>query len=351
MVSFDGKSVGSDAPIFLMADLGLTNGGDLSRSKALIDIACDAGADAVKFQMIGPDFLLGDRTVEYTYPILSGELVTENMYSMFKGLEYSLDEWAEIKSYAEERGLTFICTAHFFEAVERLEKLGVLIHKICTWSATHKRLVEAIGRTKKPLMLDTGVFDIRSFEQLLSWYRGAGGDQLLVLHDFHTNQQEEMNFKSIPFLKETYDFPVGYTPQGRDYDKDFMAVGLGADILEKRLTIDRGIPNNGHIKALNPAEFKDWVRRIRGLEVSLGQHGIFPTKQDELDAQIYFKSLYAKETLPVGTILKDQHLCAKRPGTGLSAKYIDEIIGAVVVSEIAAGEMIELSDLDVKMCF
>ena len=88
MVSFDGKSVGGDAPIFLMADLGLTNGGDLSRSKALIDIACDAGADAVKFQMIGPDFLLGDRTVEYTYPILSGELVTENMYSMFKGLEY-----------------------------------------------------------------------------------------------------------------------------------------------------------------------------------------------------------------------------------------------------------------------
>ena len=55
-----------------------------------------------------------------------------------------------------------------------------------------------------------------------------------------------------------------------------MAVGLGADILEKRLTIDRGIPNNGHIKALNPAEFKDWVRRIRGLEVSLGQYGIFP---------------------------------------------------------------------------
>ena len=91
------------------------------------------------------------------------------------------------------------------------------------------------------------------------------------MHDFHTNRQEEMNFKSIPFLKETYDFPVGYTPQGRDYDKDFMAVGLGADILEKRLTIDRGIPNNGHIKALNPAEFKDWVRRIRGLEVSLGQ--------------------------------------------------------------------------------
>ena len=81
-------------------------------------------------------------------------------------------------------------------------------------------------------MLDTGVFDIRSFEQL---YLGIGvlvEIQLLVLHDFHTNRQEEMNFKSIPFLKETYDFPVGYTPQGRDYDKDFMAVGLGADILK-----------------------------------------------------------------------------------------------------------------------
>lgn len=350
VVNFEGKSVGDDAPVFLMADLGLTNGGDLSRAKALIDIACDGGADAVKFQMIGPDFLLGDRTVEYTYPILSGELVTENMYSMFQGLEYSLDEWSEIKSYAEERGLSFICTAHFFEAVDRLETLGVSIHKICTWSATHKRLVEAIGRTGKPLMLDTGVFDIRLFEQLLSWYKGAGGDQLLVLHDFHTNLQEEMNFRSIPFLKEMYGFPVGYTPQGRDYDKDFMAIGLGANILEKRLTIDRGIPNNGHIKALNPTEFKDWVRRVRDLELSLGQYGIFPTKQDEIDAQKYFKSLYAKTTLPVGTILKDEHLCAKRPGTGLSAKYIDEIIGAVVVSEISAGEMIHSSDLNIKIC-
>lgn len=344
-VAVGNKVIGDGHPIYIMADVGLTNGGDIERTMRLIDTAAELGVDAVKFQMIGPETLLGDKSVEYTYPTLKGDPVTENMFEMFKGLSYSEEQWVSIANYTREKGLEFVCTSHYMGAVPILERIGVNIHKICTWSVTHKRLVQEIGKTGKPLMLDTGASTAAELSELFAWHGAAGGRGVVILHDFHTTARNEMNFRAIPYMKRNYAAPVGYTPQGRDSDMDFMAIGLGANILEKRITLDRATPKNGHIKALEPDEFKDWLLRVRELETSLGMPTVLPTKIDLEQTQRYFKSLYSKVDISEGTVFTDEHLEARRPGTGISARLVDDVCGRRAAREIPKETLLSWNDL------
>lgn len=321
------KNIGDGHPIYIMADLGLTNGGDIERTFQLVNIAASMGVDAIKFQMIGPDNLLGDKTIEYTYPTLNDGSKTENMYSMFSKLNYTNEEWLKIANYVRSKGLEFICTAHTIEALPILEEINVNVHKICTWSMTHKRLIQAIGKTGKPLMLDTGMFTTQTLAKTLDWHIQSGGRGSLILHDFHTKNNTQMNFKAIPFMKSFFGSPVGYTPQGRDNDMDFMSIGLGVNILEKRLTVDRSIPENGHIKALEPDEFANWIKRVKELEQTLGYSTVLPTDDDRDTSAWAFKSLFLNCELKAGEIIKDSMLSARRPGDGISAADVDAVAG------------------------
>lgn len=346
VVNIGDRAVGDGEPIYIMADLGLTNGGNMDSAFELIDTACALGVDAVKFQMIGAETLLGDKSVEYTYPTLNDGLVTENMFDMFKELSYTELEWAEIARYVRSKGLEFICTAHYMEAVPILERLKVSIHKICTWSMTHKRLIQSIGRTGKAMMLDTGAFTTQTLGRTLDWHKSCGGRGALILHDFHTTDVDEMNFRAIPYMKKQYRCPIGYTPQGADYDMDFMAIGLGANILEKRLTLNRATPKNGHIKALDPKQFEGWLNRVRTLESAMGVGGVFPTKADMEQSTKFFKSLYLKSSASKGDEITDEMLEARRPGTGIPASMIDEVIGRRMVCSKAAETILEWSDIE-----
>ena len=328
------KFIGDGHPIYIMADLGLTNGGDIKRTFQLIDILAEIGVDAVKFQMIGPETLLGDKTAEHTYPTLKNGPKTENMLSMFQKLSYTDDQWKSIKKHADEKGLEFICTSHHMGAVPLLEEMGVNVHKICTWSMTHKRLIQLIGKTGKALIMDTGAFTTKTLNDTLDWHQQAGGQGAIILHDFHTDDVSEMNFRAIPYLKNQFGYPVGYTPQGRDQDMDFMSIGLGANILEKRITLDRSIPENGHIKALDVEEFKAWFKRVKELEKAMGTAAVMPTKTDLLQSKKYFKSIYTKVDVKEGQLITDEMLEARRPGDGIPANLIDEVIGRYASADI-----------------
>lgn len=342
--------IGDGLPIYIIADVGLTNGGDIDRTFKLIDIASEIGVDAIKFQMIGPDTLLGDKSAVYTYKTLYDGSITENMYDMFSALNYTESEWAKIFEYTKFKKMEFICTSHYFGAVEILERIGVSVHKICTWSLTHKRLIQQIGKTNKPMLLDTGACDELMLNRTIEWYKSYGGTSPIILHDFHTTNVEEMNFKSIPYLKKIYNCPVGYTPQGIDYDMDFLSIGIGANLLEKRLTVDRGIAKNGHIKALEPKEFKNWFDRVRLLEKALGREAIIPTKDDIKQSKKYFKSMYFKKSINAGDIILDTHLESRRPGNGICASQVDNVIGKKINIDKKPGDMLftkELSDCKV----
>lgn len=340
-VNIGKHEIGEGRPIFIMADLGLTNGGDLVRAKQLIAAAADIGVDAVKFQMIDAEKLLGDRTVEYTYPTLQDGPRTENMLEMFKGLEYSDAEWAEITATARGYGLDIIITSHYEGAVSRVNALDLSINKICTWSLSHRRMIEMLAENGKPLMFDTGTITQYELLKLEDVYRKAGGGPLIVLHDFHTVEEKDMNFRAFEVYRRL-GMVAGYTPQGRSDWLDYMSVGVGAKVLEKRLTLSRSTPANGHLKAHEPDEFKDWLANVRRCETALGRPVIEPTRSDRRDAKTYYKSAYLLRDVVAGVPIKQEDLEFKRPGSGISSFDVTErLIGLPYPRDFKAGELLE----------
>lgn len=326
-------------PVFIIADLGLTCGGDLERSLMLIEEASRLGVDAVKFQMIDSDELLGDKTVEYTYPTLKNGNITENMYEMFLGLEFTDQEWKQIKTHCQRFNLELIVTCHVESAVERIEKLDLKVNKICTWSLSHYRMIANLAKNHKPLILDTGTINTCELEHLKSFYQEHGGGQLYILYDFHTNKLEQMNFSSISSLIKS-GYEVGYTPQGRKDWLDYMAIGLGAKFLEKRLTLSREISENGHWKAHNPEDFQVWIRNIRECCASLGDGILKASDQDLEDAKKYYKSAYLSCDVNEGQLISEDHFVFKRPGLGISSmKILTDYIGKSYKASFAKGQL------------
>ena len=209
-------------------------------------------------------------------------------------------------------------------------------------------MIQAIGKTRKPLLIDTGVLDINKTDKIFNWHKNSGGKGFLVLHDFHTSKIKEMNFNSIPFIKERYDCPVGFTPQGREDKFDYLSIGLGANILEKRLTISRSIPKNGHWKSLEPKEFEKWINNVRDCEKALGAYTIKPTKTDLKQSKIYFKSLFSKVNIKENQIIEENMLLSMRPGNGISVEDIDKIIGSKARKNIRKKAKLKMKNLKIK---
>jgi len=325
----------------IIADIGLTCGGDLKRSLELIDIAGNLGVDAVKFQMINAEELLGDKNVTYTYPTLFDGDVTENMYEMFLRLEFTDDDWVLIKERCDSNSLDLIVTAHVESAVDRLNKLNLSSNKICTWSLNHYRMIRSLAKNGKPLIIDTGTINLEQLIDLEKFYKKNGGGDLIVLFDFHTKNKTEINFLAIKKLI-SLGFHVGYTPQGREDWLDYMAIGLGTTIIEKRLTLSRGIKENGHWKALEPDEFKEWQKNITECFSALGDEHLKATSQDIEDSKKYYKSAWLLKDVYEGESILESDFEFKRPGIGVgSDKILKEYCNLKYKRAYKKGEMFE----------
>lgn len=339
-VKIGSKKIGPGYPIFVVADLGLTCGGDIHETMELIEISAEIGVNAVKFQMLDADALLGDKDVTYTYPTLLNGHQTENMYTMFKGLEFSDTQWAAIRDKAYEKNLEMIVTAHYEGAVSRINRLDLPINKICTWSLSHQRLLRLLAANGKDLVIDMGTIDEAELLELHSFYVDNGGGQVVILHDFHTENASESNFRALSRY-ENLGFVYGYAPQGRKDWLDYMAVGQGISIIEKRLTLDRERPRNGYWKALEKEEFINWLANLRECEKSLGTSEIKPTLKDLEQAKKYYKSAWLNQDVNEGDLIKEDHFIFKRPGTGiLSGRITNFYCGKRYTKFHKKGEML-----------
>ncbi len=343
-VAVGNRIIGTGNPLFLIADMGLTHDGDVEKALEITRQAAAIGTDAVKIQVVDYDMLMADRTAKYTYQTADGPR-EETLYDIFRKIWLEPDEIKAIADLTRELGIELIATSDYEPAVDVLEDVGVSCHKIDTWSATHKRLVQRIGETGKPMMLDMGYSTQHGLGQMLDWFQMAGGHGALILHDFRTDDTAEMNFRNIPHLQQTFGYPVGFTPQGRDERLDFMAIGLGIEFLEKRITLDRNTIANGHFKALDVEEWAAWAESVRFLEKALGNPAPEPPQSDLANAKKFLKSLYAARDIKAGEKFTDADLHSRRPGNGVPSDTIDAVIGRPALRDIAAGEMLKADDI------
>jgi len=342
-IKIGSKRIGDGHPVFCIAEAGTTANGDLNTAKELIHVAAEAGFDAVKFQTIDPE-QLSDRTVVYRYKTLAGE-AQENMYEMFKSLVFSPEQWLELADTARKAGILFFSTIDYPAGVDMLLTCEVPAFKIGSWDVTFDQLLARVAATGKPIVFDLGPATLEDVAHLISVCQAYGNTQLLPLHDFHTALPSEMNMRTISFLKRTLRGPAGFSSPGRNDDLDLMAVALGANVLEKRITLRRDSAGHHHVLCLEPHECRPWLDRIRFAEQALGNEGIFPSEADLCDAREYFRSLATCAPVTKGDTFSWKNLDAKRPGTGIPLRHANLILGRQAKRDIPANTLLTWSDL------
>ena len=277
-VSIGSRVIGGGRPAYVIAEIGLNHNGDVDLAKRLIDVAADAGADAVKFQK---------RTPEIATPAHMRDIPRETPWGTMTYLEYRYrvefdrDQYIEISDHAMLRGLEWFASPWDEPSVAFLEDLGVHAHKVASASLTDHGLLRALRDTGKTVILSTGMSTIEEIDDAIEV---LGTDRLLLMHATSTYPMEpaEANLRMIPSLRDRYPgVPVGYSGHERGLQISLAAVALGAVAVERHITLDRTMWGSDHAASLEPTGLQHLVRDIRVIESALGD-GVKRVYESEL---------------------------------------------------------------------
>ncbi len=338
------KIIGDGHPVFISVEVGTTCNGDLDASLAMIDAAADAGADAIKFMIIGPEYFMSDRNVVYEYECASGQR-RENMFEMFSGLTFTTKEWQTIAARCRKRGIIFGATVDYLPGVNLAVELETQFLKLSSWDTANVSLIRKMAQTGLPLQIDTGPTTAGDIDKMIGWVRCEELQDVILVHCSHAKEPSGINVKSVPYMKNVFACPVGYSADDRDHVPELAAISLGANLIEKRLTLDRTHEGHHHIKALEPDEFAEWVQMVRRCEAMLGENAIRPSEEDLRQKKMYFVSVVANTDINAGTTINERMLACKRPGTGIAPEMLPQIVGRTAKRDIAENELIAWPDI------
>ena len=335
------KTIGLGQPIFIAAEVGTTCNGDAKTAKKLIDAAKRAGMDAVKFQIIDPEDMIADKSITYTYKRYSGEVVTEKLYDMFQRYVMTPKQWAEIAAYAKKRGIIMFATPDSDAGIALMESLNMPAYKVSTWDCNFYPFLRKIARIGKPVIIDLGASELDEISRVVNAFKKEKNEDLILLHCFHTQRFEEMNLRTIEYLRDTLGYFSGFSAPDTNNALDYATLAYEPVYIEKRLTLDRKDPNHHHLHALEPDEMKAYVRTIRELERSLGSHANVPTSADRKMRQQYFRSIVAKRAIKKGETLTQKNIACRRPFIGgVDPMYLDAFIGRKATKDLKENQQI-----------
>jgi len=343
-IQIEEQQIGPDQDLFIIAECGVTCNYDMEITKNLIDVVARSGADAIKFIFWFPDEIMSDRSREYTYETVDGTK-SENMFYMLNELRFTLEEWKEVKSYADEKGVILFSTVNSPTGIEWAEELDLSAYKLSSWDYNHHPLWRDIAKIGKPMLIDTGPVRTEDVAKVMKILKEENNEQTVLLHCFHTENYGEMNMRSIPYLRETFRTLVGYSAPDRRDEMDIMAVTMGACVLEKRLTLDRTYPEHHHILSKEPEEFSEYVDQMRNVRAARGVKDLDPSEEDIKKRRENFRHIVADQDIPKGTKLQREMLAGKRPDAGVSPEYLPFFVGRDVKRKLKKNECISWDDV------
>lgn len=312
--------VGENEPCYIVAEAGLNHNGQLLLAKKLVDIAVECSVDAVKFQKRDIDRILTRAAIEQPYikPTSWGKTYGEHR----RALELSNEEFKELSGYCREKKITFFASVWDENSADFVDKLYVPAFKIASADLTNLPLIEHIAKKKKPIILSTGMSTMEEIEDAVNMIKRYN-DELILLHCVSTypSDFEEINLRLMETLRKKFNVPIGYSGHEKGIAVSEAAAVLGAVMIERHITIDRTLPGPDHAASLEPAGLQKLVRDIRNIERSMGHATKKVLPNERHIREKLAKSLVAVQDIPKGTIITNDMLTTKSPGTGLSPKY------------------------------
>ena len=338
-IKIGNKSIGEEESCFIIAEAGVNHNSSIDLAKKLVDAAKEAGADAVKFQTFKAENVVIKNAEKAKYQKTVKE---ESQYGMLKKLELTEEDFRELADYAKEKDILFLSSPFDKESVDLLYELDVPVFKVGSGEITNFPLLKHIAKKEKPIILSTGMSTLGEVEEALNVIRSEGVEDVILLHcvSNYPARIEDVNLRAMETLKQAFKIPVGFSDHTLGITASIAAAALGACVIEKHFTLDRDLPGPDHKASLEPNELKEMVQAIRDVEKALGDGVKRPTKEEEEIKRAARRSIVAKVDIPKGTIIAEDMLDVKRPGTGIEPKYIDMIVGKKAKENIRKDELV-----------
>jgi N,N'-diacetyllegionaminate synthase len=345
--------VGDGHPCVVVFEAGATHTG-LDSAIALTTLAAEAGADAIKFQILDPDRLVADRKMPFSYDVLvdratgKTETVSEPLYDILCRRSLTLPQWKQVYEVAKACNLAFFATVTFPEDIDLMAEIGGHSIKIASADVNHFPLIRYAARTGMSIQLDTGNATLGEIESAVDVIR-AEGNERIIIHQCPTGypaRLESINLNIIRTLRQMFPYPVAYSDHTPGWEMDVAAVAIGANLVEKTITADRMTRSTEHIFSLDPTQMKDFVRIVRDVEKAMGQPRRLLRSEERERRRAVRRSVFLPDGGCKGARLSMLKVEFRRPGFGIGPDDFERLADRVLARDVPAGHMLASLDLD-----
>jgi len=328
---------------YIIAEAGVNHNGSIELAKQMIDMAKESGVDCIKFQTFIAKNIVSKNALKAQYQRQNTN-IKENQLEMLKKLELSFDAFMELIEYCKEKKIEFSSTAFDFDSIDFLDSVGIKFWKVPSGEITNLPYLIKIAKTKKPVILSTGMSTIDEIREAISILKENGCCDISLLHctTEYPAPYQDINLKAMGTLSKVFNVPVGYSDHTKGFEISIAAVAMGATIIEKHFTLNRNMDGPDHKASLQPEELKAMVMAIRNVEVAIGSSDKKPAESEIKNIAIARKSIIANRNILKGEVFTENNLAVKRPGNGISPMKWYNILGKVAVRDFEEDELIEL---------
>jgi len=332
------RKIGAGEPVYVVAELSANHNQNFETAVGLIHAARDSGADAVKVQTYTPDTITIRSEREY-FLIGGGTLWDGHTLHSLYGNAYTPWDWhPKLKQVADDLGLGFFSSPFDSTAVDFLESIDVPAYKVASCELVDIPLLRKISRTRKPVIISTGMATLEEIAEAVETVRSSGGGEVALLRcsSAYPAPPGEMHLRTIPELARRFNVPAGLSDHTLDSAVPVVAVALGACMIEKHLTLSRSLKGPDSAFSLEPEEFNAMVKAVRVAEKALGEIHFGPT-DCERKGRVFRRSLFVVEPLRQGDIFSAENIRSIRPGHGLHTRHLPQIVGRRASRDIERG--------------
>lgn len=322
------RIIGTNQPCYIIAEVGVNHNGRLELAIESVRKAKEIGADCVKFQTFRTEEVVTESAPKAAYQLK----VTDNCESqaeMLRKLELGYDDFRKVFRVCLDIGIDFLSTPYSISDANFLNDLNVSAFKIASGQIVEPAFLAHIAKFQKPIFLSTGMSNLAEVAEAVSIIRDEKNNNIILLqcNTNYPSQIEDANIRAMISMQSAFDTLVGYSDHVENNMACFAAVALGAKVIEKHFTLDRGLPGPDHLCSLTPEDFLKLVYGIRDVEKALGSPIKRITASEKKNIDGMRRSVVAARVIPEGKIIHQEDLALKRPGNGLSPKMAKYIIG------------------------
>lgn len=332
---------------YVIAEIGVNHNGSIKLANEMVSAAKEAGADAVKFQTFTAEALVSKDTPKVKYQKDTTD-ESESHFEMIKALELSHSDHYPIIEHCRALEMEFISTPYDVDSAKFLDSIGVEIFKTASADIVDLPLHDFLAGTGKTVIISTGMANMKEIGEALELYKAAGNSNLILLHcvSNYPCKFESLNLRVIQSLETEFGLPVGYSDHALGAFPATAAVAMGAKVIEKHFTLDKNLKGPDHKASSTPEEFKELVDGIRICETALGNDVKSIQNEEKQMRLISRKSIFLTKKVTKGSRIRAEDLVLKRPGTGLYARYIPSLVGKFAQTDLEAGHMMSIDDVE-----